>query len=391
MAFSGGRIERSGCFATLSGGMFMINQKRLKKLADELHKLGLDAIYLGPSTDLEYISGLDTHPDERVRGLMVSKDARCFSMTPLLYKEEMVKAFGDVPFYAEWNDHEGFTGAFRRGCEHLGIVGAKIAFNDGVRAIDMLAIRDAMELRMCNGGKVLDPLRSRKDEEELGYMREASRMVDEVVRKLHGFVRPGMTERQIAKQIPEFFEEAGSNGISFSPIVASGPNGSMPHYGGDQRVIEKNDVIILDLGGRHMSYCSDTTRTFFVGTPTEEQKKVYEIVRQAQAAGEAAVQPGVTGQEVDRAARKVIVDAGYGDYFFNRVGHGIGLAVHESPYIIEGNDKPLEPGNVFSVEPGIYLPGKFGIRIENIVAVRPDGTGEALNHFPRDIESVCIK
>lgn len=369
----------------------MINQKRLKKLADELQKLGLDAIYLGPSTDLEYIGGLDTHPDERVRGLMVSKDARCFSMTPLLYKEEMVKAFGDVPFYAEWNDHEGFTGAFRCGCEHLGIVGGKIAFNDGVRAIDMLAIRDAMEMTMCNGGAVLDPLRSRKDEEELALMREASRMVDEVVRKLHGFIRPGMTERRIAKQIPEFFEEAGSDGVSFNPIVASGPNGSMPHYGGDQRVIEENDVIILDLGGRHKSYCSDTTRTFFVGEPTEEQRKVYEIVRLAQAAGEAAVQPGVTGQEVDRAARKVIVDAGYGDFFFNRVGHGIGLAVHESPYIIEGNDKPLEPGNVFSVEPGIYLPGKFGIRIENIVAVRPDGTGEALNHFPRDIESVCIK
>ena len=369
----------------------MINQKRLKKLAGELNTLGLDAIYLGPSTDLEYIGGLDTHPDERVRGLMVSKDARCFAMTPLLYKEEMVKAFGDVPFYAEWNDHEGFTGAFRRGCEHLGIVGAKIAFNDGVRAIDMLAIRDAMELRMCNGGKVLDPLRSRKDEEELGYMREASRMVDEVVRKLHGFIRPGMTERRIAKQIPEFFEEAGSNGISFNPIVASGPNGSMPHYGGDQRVIEENDVIILDLGGRYKSYCSDTTRTFFVGEPTEEQKKVYEIVRLAQAAGEAAVRPGVTGQDVDRAARKVIVDAGYGNFFFNRVGHGIGLAVHESPYIIEGNDKPLEPGNVFSVEPGIYLPGKFGVRIENLVAVRPDGTGEALNHFPRDIESVRIK
>ena len=137
-------------------------------------------------------------------------------------------------------------------------------------------------------------------------------------------------------------------------------------------MIEENDVIILDLGGRHMSYCSDTTRTFFVGEPTEEQKKVYEIVRLAQAAGEAAVRPGVTGQDVDRAARKVIVDAGYGDFFFNRVGHGIGLAVHESPYIIEGNDKPLEPGNVFSVEPGIYLPGKVGVRIENIVAVRPD-------------------
>lgn len=368
----------------------MINEKRVDLLAAELRRLGLDAIYLGPSTDLEYIGGLDTHPDERVRGLMVSKDGRCFAMTPLLYKEEIVTAFGDVPFYAEWNDHEGFTGAFRRGCEHLGVVGGKIAFNDGVRAVDMLAVRDAMDMQMCNGAGILDPLRSRKDDEELAVMREASLMVDGVVRKLRDFIRPGMTERQIAKKIPEFFEEVGADGMSFNPIVASGPNGSMPHYGGDRRVIEENDVIILDLGGRYKSYCSDTTRTFFVGAPTEEQKKVYEIVRRAQAAGEAAVKPGATGQDVDRAARQVIIDAGYGEFFFNRVGHGIGVAVHESPYMIEGNDKPLEPGNVFSVEPGIYLPGKFGVRIENIVAVRPDGTGEALNHFPRDLDSACI-
>jgi len=366
----------------------MINQKRLEMLTKELRKNGLDAIYLGPSTDLEYISGLDTHPDERVRGLMVSSDGNCFAMTPLLYKEEMAKAFGDVPFYAEWNDHEGFTGAFKRGCEHLGIVGGKIAFNDGVRAVDMLAVRDEMDMRMVGGGKILDPLRSRKDAEELEIMREASRMVDAVVYKLRDFIRPGMTERRIAKKIPEFFEEAGCMGVSFGPIVASGPNGSMPHYGGDQRVIEENDVIILDLGGRHKGYCSDTTRTLFTGTPTKEQRKVYEIVRQAQEAGEAAVKPGATGQDVDRAARQVIIDAGYGEFFFNRVGHGIGLAVHESPYMIEGNDKPLEPGNVFSVEPGIYLPGKFGVRIENIVAVREDGTGEALNHFPRELTIV---
>lgn len=369
----------------------MIDQKRLKMLADELKQLGLDAVYLGPSTDLEYISGLDTHTDERVRGLMVSKDARCFAMTPLLYKEEMVKAFGDIPFYAEWNDHEGFTGAFKRGCEHLGIVGAKIAFNDGVRAVDMLAVRNTMDMRMCSGAKVLDPLRSRKDDRELDIMREASRMADAVAYKLREFIRSGMTEGQIARKIPEFFEEAGSFQISFRPIVASGANGSMPHYSGNQRVIEENDVIILDLGGRHKSYCSDTTRTLFTGEPTDEQKKVYEIVRQAQAAGEATVQPGATGQDVDRAARKVIVDAGYGDFFFNRVGHGIGLAVHESPFIIEGNDRYLEPGNVFSVEPGIYLPGKFGVRIENLVAVRPDGTGEALNNFPRDLASICIR
>lgn len=368
----------------------MIHPNRLKRLTEELKALGLDAIYLGPSTDLEYVTGLDTHPDERVRGLMVAADGRCFAMTPLLYKEEIVNAFGETPYYAEWDDHEGFTGAFRRGCEHLAIVGKKIAFNNGVRAVDMLAAAEAVDMVMVSGENVLDPLRSRKDEEELALMREASRMVDIVVERLRGFIRPGMSERQIAKAIPDFFEEAGADGISFSPIVASGPNGSMPHYGGDRRALEANDAVIIDLGGRYKSYCSDTTRTFFTGKPTDEQREVYEIVRRAQAAGEAAVKAGATGQDVDRAARKVIVDGGYGQYFFNRVGHGIGMAVHESPYIIEGNDKPLEPGNVFSIEPGIYLPGKFGVRIENLVAVRKDGTGEALNHFPRDLESVCI-
>ncbi|MPN23561.1 putative dipeptidase PepE [bioreactor metagenome] len=176
--------------------------------------------------------------------------------------------------------------------------------------------------------------------------------------------------------------------MSFNPIVASGPNGSMPHYSGGERVIGENDIVILDLGGRYKSYCSDTTRTLFTGTPTEEMKKVYEIVKRSQAAGEAAVRPGATGQDVDRAARQVIIDAGYGEFFFNRVGHGVGLAVHESPYMIEGNDVPLAPGNVFSVEPGIYLPGKFGVRIENLVAVRPDGSGEALNHFTREL-TIC--
>ena len=129
----------------------MIRTERVEKLAEELKKRGLDALYIGPSTDLEYIGELDTHPDERVRGLTVDKNGKCFAMTPLLYKEEIVRAFGNVPFYAEWNDHEGFTGAFRRGCEHLGLLGGKIAFNDGVRAVDMLAIRDAMDIQMVNG------------------------------------------------------------------------------------------------------------------------------------------------------------------------------------------------------------------------------------------------
>lgn len=367
----------------------MIKQKRVQALAGELKRLGLDAVYLGPSADLEYIGELDTHPDERVRGLLVGSNAVCAAVMPLLYKEEMVKAFrGDV-IYEEWNDHEGFTGAFRRAMEKLGVLGGKVAFNDGVRAVDMLAIRDAMEIQLCNGADVLLPLRSRKDEEELGLMRKAGSIADGVVEKLRNFIRPGMKERDVAKAIPDFFEELGADKVSFNPIVAAGQNGSMPHYSGDGRVIEENDVVLLDLGCRYRGYCSDMTRTLFTGEPTGEQKKVYEIVRLAQAAGEAAVKPGATGQDVDRAARKVITDAGYGEYFFNRVGHGVGIAVHENPYIIEGNDAPLLPGNVFSIEPGIYLPGKFGVRIENLIAVRNDGYGEALNKFPRELTRVA--
>lgn len=366
----------------------MIRTERVAKLADELVKRGLDALYIGPSTDLEYIGELDTHPDERVRGLMVDKKGKCFAMTPLLYKEEMVKAFGDVPFYSEWDDHEGFTDAFKRGCEHLGVLGGKIAFNDGVRAVDMLAIRDVMDIQMFNGQDILAPLRSQKDEEELNRMREAARLIDAVVDKLFTFIKPGMKERDVVKKVPELLEELGCNEMSFTPIVASGPNGSMPHYSGDQRVIQEQDVIILDMGCRYKSYCSDTSRTFFVGEPTQEMRDIYEIVRRAQAAGEAAVQPGATGEDVDRAARKVIIDAGYGKYFFNRVGHGVGIAVHENPFIIEGNKKPLRPGNVFSVEPGIYIEGKFGMRVENLVAVKPDGTAEALNKTIREMRII---
>lgn len=302
----------------------------------------------------------------------------------------MVIAFRDGAAYEEWNDHEGFTGAFQRGLERLGALGSKVAFNDGVRAVDMLAIRDAMEIQLCSGADVLAPLRARKDEDELAAIHKASEIADGVVFKLRCFIKPGMKERDVARAIPDFFDELGAESVSFDPIVAAGSNGSMPHYGGNQRVIEENDVILLDLGGRYKGYCSDMTRTLFLGEPTAEQAEIYEVVRLAQAAGEAAVKPGATGEDVDRAARRVIIEAGYGKYFFNRVGHGVGIAVHELPYIIEGNKKLLEPGNVFSIEPGVYLPGKFGVRIENLATVRPDGMGEALNKFPREPTKIIL-
>jgi Xaa-Pro aminopeptidase len=179
----------------------------------------------------------------------------------------------------------------------------------------------------------------------------------------------------------------GHSEVEFT-VVGSGPNGANPHHEIGERVIEEGDMVVLDFGGLKYGYTSDTTRTVHVGEPTEEERKVHEIVEQAQQAGFEAVGPGVECQEIDRGARKVIADAGYGEYFIHRTGHGIGLTTHEPPYMVEGETHQLEPGMCFSIEPGIYLPDKFGVRIEDIVTVTDDG-GRRLNSTPHEIQIVA--
>ena len=363
----------------------MLHKDRLKKLMDELTKSGVDAIFLGPSSDLEYLAELKLFPDARTKGLMVSKSGAIFALTPLLYREDMEALLGKDVNYLIWADHEGFQTAFKKGCQTMNLEGARVAINSGVSGVELLEMMTCLSAQFVNGKGMLDPIRSRKDEQEMNLMRQSSQIADKCMEKVREYLRVGILEKELSEQIKIFFHEEGAEGLSFDPIVASGPNGSMPHYSGNNREIQKGDFVVVDMGGRYKQYCSDITRTFCMGEPTDEQKHVYKIVLEAQKAGEAAVLPNNTGQDVDRAARKVIVDAGYGDNFLNRVGHGIGIAVHESPYIIEGNARPLHPGNVFSIEPGIYLPGKFGVRIENLVAVTDDGSKEVLNKFPRDL------
>ena len=372
-------------FFIRKGYLRVIKQKRIDGLVDELKKNNINAIFLGPSSDLEYVAELSLFADERTKGLMVTAEGEAFALTPLLYREDMARVLGEQMTYQVWEDHNGFTGAFRSGCETLQLAGKRIAINDGVIAVDLLEMMKAVPAEYLNGGHLLDPVRRRKDQDELETMREASRIVDRVMERVSGALHVGMTEGDLLKQLPAFFESEGAEGMSFNPIVAAGANGSMPHYSGGSKVIEKGDFVVVDMGARYKGYCSDTTRTFCMGAPSNEQCRIYNIVLEAQKAGEAAVKAGCTGQDVDRAARSVITSAGYGDFFLNRLGHGIGVAIHEAPYIIEGNETPLEPGNVFSVEPGIYIPGKFGVRIENLVAVRSDGSGEPLNHYPREM------
>jgi len=221
--------------------------------------------------------------------------------------------------------------------------------------------------------KVMRDARMFKDETEISFLCKSAELVDQIAGELPGIIRPGMTEKELAMLIENRMKELGADEPSFKTIVASGPNGAEPHYCTGDRQFTKGDFVIVDFGAIVDYYCSDITRTFCLGKATVEMRKIFNVVKDANEAGFQAVLKGCTCEQVDWAARKVIAQAGYGEYFIHRTGHGIGLDYHEEPYIVAGNHKVLEPGMAFSVEPGIYLPGKFGVRIEDIVVVSENG------------------
>jgi Xaa-Pro aminopeptidase len=236
--------------------------------------------------------------------------------------------------------------------------------------------------------EALAPLRIRKDEAELDALRRAGAAADAAMDRVRelGTDAVGMTEAELAAEIESFLADAGGDGVSFETVVGAGDHGAMPHYRRGDREIRAGDPVVLDFGTRVDGYPSDQTRTVvFDGDPAEEFREVHEVVREAQAAGVDAVEPGVAAETVDRAAREVVEAAGYGERFVHRTGHGVGLEVHEEPYVVAGNDRELEPGMVFSVEPGVYLPDRFGVRIEDLVAVTEDGC-ERLNDSDRGWE-----
>jgi D-alanyl-D-alanine dipeptidase len=232
----------------------------------------------------------------------------------------------------------------------------------------------------------LPMLRAVKNDDEIERLAAAGAAADESFEDIAGVRFAGRTENEIAADLAGFLRAHGHSQVDFT-VVGSGPNGANPHHEMSERTIEDGDMVVLDFGGLKDGYGSDTTRCVHVGEPTDEEREVHEIVRRAQQAGFEAVRPGVACQEIDRAARKVIADAGYGEYFIHRVGHGIGLTTHEPPYMIEGETHLIEPGMCFSIEPGIYLPDRFGVRIEDIVVATEEG-GRRLNNTPHELRIV---
>jgi Xaa-Pro aminopeptidase len=251
----------------------------------------------------------------------------------------------------------------------------------------LLGLQEALpESRYVSMTSALPMLRAVKDAEELARLATAGAAADASFEQILGVRFAGRREDEIGADLAGFLRAHGHTEVDFT-VVGSGPNGANPHHEMSERTIQDGDMVVLDFGGLQDGYGSDTTRTVHVGEPTEEESEVFEIVRRAQQAAFEAVRPGIACQEIDRVARKVITDARYGEYFIHRTGHGIGLTTHEPPYMVEGETHPLEPGMCFSIEPGIYLPGRFGVRIEDIVTVTEDA-GRRLNNTSHDLHIV---
>lgn len=357
---------------------------RISKLADSLKRENIGAVLVGPSPDLEYLTGLTPSDDERFKGLFVLSDGSFFYISPSLYLEETQKCIGNNAKIYVWYDEEGFLGVLKQAKEDFKLNGRRIAVSDGILAVHLLDIQQTIEGDFVKGNILVGELRMIKDAEEMDNLRKASEIIDDVVKDLAEFIRPGIRERDIQKKIEGLCLEKGASGLSFEPIVASGPNSSMPHYNGDSRVIEEQDIILLDLGCKYNGYCSDTTRTFFVGEPGEKEKKVYAAVLEANLAAEAYIKEGVTCEEIDKKAREILKKAGLDEYFITRTGHGIGVNIHEYPNIVAGNKQVLQNGMAFSIEPSVCIPGEFGIRIEDIVLVN-NGKAEILNKFTKEM------
>ena len=330
------------------------------------HLDGLDAMLLTSEANCYYATGF------MGEGIALVTRRGSWYFTDSRYTEAADKAIGDAAVIREVSREKPFSALIN---EALAASGAeKVGFEDQRMTVAEHAVySEKLHCTLTPASALMTELRGSKDEEELSCMTAAQRIAEGALEQILKEIRPGMTEKEIAARLNYLMVAAGAEKTSFDTIVASGPNGSMPHAVPGMRKVREGDFITMDFGCVYKGYCSDMTRTVALGRPSDEMRNVYDIVLQAQLAGIAAAKAGVTGAAIDGAARKVIQDAGYGVYFGHSFGHSLGIDIHEAPNAAPGNDKPMPDGAVVSAEPGIYLPGKFGVRIEDVMILRPDG------------------
>ncbi|MEU6534475.1 aminopeptidase P family protein [Streptomyces sp. NPDC047000] len=355
---------------------------RMARAARAASDAGLAGLLVAPGPDLVWLTGYaPPAATERLTLLVLTPGHDPVLVVPALEAPDAAKASGAPALtLCDWTDGKD---PYALTAELLGPTGTFVV-SDNAWAMHLLNLQKALPgTSYASFTDALPMLRAVKDGQELELLAAAGAAADAAFEEIRTVRFTGRRESEIAAYLADLLRRFGHSQVDFT-IVASGPNGADPHHEAGDRVIEHGDMVVLDFGGLRDGYGSDTSRTVHVGEPTDEERRVHDLVRRAQEAGFRAVRPGAACQEVDRAARAVIEDAGYGEYFIHRTGHGIGVTTHEPPYMIEGEEQPLVPGMCFSVEPGVYLPGRFGVRIEDIVTVTEDG-GRRLNGTTREM------
>ncbi|MFF4561534.1 aminopeptidase P family protein [Streptomyces sp. NPDC001435] len=355
---------------------------RMERAARSADEAGLAGLLVAPGPDMVWLTGYaPTAVTERLTVLVLAAGRDPVLVVPTLEAPDAEKASGAPALtlrgWTDGTDPYAVTAA-------LLDAGGRFGISDNAWAMHLLGLQKILPgTSYAALTDALPMLRAVKDAAELELLAAAGAAADAAFEEIRKVPFAGRRESDVGRDLADLLRRFGHSQVDFT-IVGSGPNGANPHHEVGDRVIRHGDMVVLDFGGLKDGYGSDTSRTVHVGEPTDEERKVHDIVRAAQEAGFGAVRPGAACQEIDRAARAVIAGAGYGEYFIHRTGHGIGVTTHEPPYMIEGETQPLVPGMCFSVEPGIYLPGRFGVRIEDIVTVTADG-GRRLNNTTRDM------
>lgn len=363
-------------------------QERLARAAATAASHGIDALLISPGPDLGYLTGYDAIPLERLTCLVLRPGVAPTIVVPLLERPAaQASPLGDIDTHiVTWTETENPFDLVASLVPDANVV----AVDDRMWASKVLSLRHSMPgVEQRPAGPVLRELRMHKSASEIESLAAAAAAIDSVHAQVPSFIRPGRTEREVGADIADAILRAGHKTVDFV-IVASGPNGASPHHELSDRVINVGDPIVVDIGGTMPDgYCSDETRMYALGHAPQEFLDYYSVLQAAQQAAVNAVRPGVTAASIDAAARDYLTEAGWGEWFIHRTGHGIGLETHEEPYIVSTNLEPLAPGMAFSIEPGVYLPGKHGARIEDIVVCTQDGV-RPLNRQTHDLVIVPV-
>ena len=349
----------------------------VKRIQPELRRRGLDGMLVTDEKNQRYTSGFPITDGAVVVGLEKS-----WLITDSRYIEAAEAAVDSSLTEVVLYDREHpLTGIIRSLCSGMARLAAE---NKKLSHAGYLGYEKALGRELLPAGDLFETLRASKTEEEIACMIEAQRISEKALETVLHIIKPGMTERQVAAELVYNMLKNGSEGNSFDPIVITGSKTSLPHGVPGDKVIQSGDFVTMDFGSIKHGYCSDMTRTVAVGSASEEMRNVYDTVLRAQLAGIAAARAGVPGKEIDAAARKVISDAGYGKYFGHGFGHSLGLDIHELPNANPSGEAPMPAGAVCSAEPGIYIPGRFGVRIEDVMVIR-EGGAEIITKAPKEL------